>query len=101
MHLKKIRCQEVLEILRKYSGDFRKCYGVTKIGVFGSVARDRATTASDVDIVVEMESSDLFYLVHIKEILESELHCAVDIVHYRSRMNTFLKNEINRGAVYA
>ncbi|MEW6291410.1 MAG: nucleotidyltransferase domain-containing protein, partial [Thermodesulfobacteriota bacterium] len=30
-------------------------YGVTRIGVFGSVARGEASAESDVDIVVEME----------------------------------------------
>ena len=101
MGSRRIRCQDVLAILRKNSDDFKTLYGVTKIGVFGSVARDQATPGSDVDIVVEMDVPDLFYLVHIKQKLESDLHCSVDIVHYRKRMNAFLKNEINREAVYA
>lgn len=42
----------------------------------------------------------VFYLVHIKEALEEALHCPVDIVHYRKRMNTFLKKRINEEAVY-
>lgn len=64
-------------------------YGVIRLGIFGSVARGDVTAASDVDMVVEMENPDLFYMVHIKEDLEKALRCPVDIVHYRARMNNF------------
>ena len=73
---------------------------MTKLGIFGSVARDEASDVSDVDVVVEMQKPDLFYMVHIKEELEDVLHCPVDIVHYRKKMNDLLKNRINRYVVY-
>jgi len=40
-------------------------YGVTKIGIFGSLARDQAGHDSDIDIVVEMYP-DLFRRVCLK-----------------------------------
>lgn len=89
-----------LETLKKYKNDFEKQYGVTKIGIFGSVARDEAKDESDVDIVVEMGKPDLFYMVHIKETLEKEFQRPVDIIHNRDKMNTFLKERINMEAVY-
>jgi predicted nucleotidyltransferase len=89
-----------LDALRKYKSDFEKQYGVTKIGIFGSVARDEAKVDSDVDIVVEMQKPDLFYMVHIKETLENEFHRPVDIVHYRDKMNVYLKERIHSEAVY-
>lgn len=51
--------------------------------------------------MVKMLKPDLYYMVHIKEKLEETLHTHVDIIHYRERMNTFLKKRINREAVYA
>jgi uncharacterized protein len=66
----------------------------------GSIARDEATKSSDVDMVVKMRDPDLFSLVHIKETLEYAFHGWVNIVHYRDRMNAFLKNRIDRDAVY-
>ncbi len=89
-----------LKTLKKYKNDFEKQYGVTRIGIFGSIARDEAKDESDVDIVVEMKKPDLFYMVHIKETLEYEFQRPVDIVHYRDKMNTFLKERINMEAVY-
>ncbi len=89
-----------LDALKKHKNDFETQYGVTRIGIFGSVARDEAKSGSDVDIVVEMKKPDLFYMVHMKEILENELQRPVDIVHYRDKMNGYLKERIQAEAVY-
>jgi len=92
--------EEVLRILGLHKDELASRYGVTRLGIFGSMARDEAAEASDVDVVIEMQKPDLFYMVHIKETLEEALHCPVDIVHYRKRMNSFLKKRINEEAVY-
>jgi len=55
---------------------------------------------SDIDIVVELNKPDLFYLVDIKQDLEEKFHRPVDIVRYRDRMNAFLKKRIDKEAVY-
>lgn len=91
----------VLETLKRHKDDFEERYGVTRIGIFGSVARDEAKDESDIDIVVEMKKPDLFYMVHIKETLEKDFQRPVDIVHFRDKMNLFLRERINREAVYA
>ena len=96
----KIRRAEVLEILQQHKHELAEKYGVTRIGIFGSVARDEATETSDVDVVVEMIKPDLFFMVHIKDLLEAVIHCHVDIVRYRDRMNAFLKHRIDKEAVY-
>ncbi len=87
-------------MLRRYKREFDRRYGVTALGVFGSIAHDEGTKFSDVDVVVKMREPDLFSLVHIKETLEDAFHGRVDIVHYRDRMNVFLKYRIDRDAVY-
>ncbi len=96
----KLHRTEVLRILGLHKKDLASRYGVTRLGIFGSLARDEATDVSDIDVVVEMQKPDLFYMVHIKKDLEDALHCPVDIVHYRKRMNTFLTKRINKDAVY-
>lgn len=91
---------KVLEVLRQIKPSLQEKYGVTRLGVFGSVARDEATENSDVDVVMEMEQPNLFMRVHIKEELEEALDKPVDVIRYRERMNTFLKTRIDREAVY-
>lgn len=97
---KKIQRAEVLRVLGLYKDEFAVRYGITRMGIFGSIARDKGAEVSDVDIVLEMEKPDLFYMVHIKEELEEALRCPVDIVHFRKRMNKFLKKRIVDEAVY-
>jgi predicted nucleotidyltransferase len=75
-------------------------YGITSLGLFGSFARGEASELSDVDIVVTTKTPDLFNLVHIKEDLEERLKRSVDIVRFRNKMNPFLKNRIEKEAVY-
>jgi predicted nucleotidyltransferase len=96
-----MRREEALKILREHKQELAERYGVTRIGIFGSVARDEATEGSDMDVVVEMARPDLFFMVHIKKILESAMHCRVDLVHYPDRINAFLRRRIDEEAVYA
>lgn len=91
---------QVLDILRKMKPVLQEKYGVTHLGIFGSVARDEATERSDVDVVFEIEQPNLFTSVNIKEDLEAELNIPVDLIHYRERMNSYLKARIEREAVY-
>jgi predicted nucleotidyltransferase len=91
---------KILAILKGSTPVLLKKYGVTRIGIFGSVARDDASEESDVDIVYEMSRPNLFTVVHLKAELENILHCSVDLVRYRERMNPFLKKRIENEGVY-
>ena len=101
MNDKILQKEEVLNRLKKCKKPLKKKYGVTKIGIFGSVARGEASNLSDVDIVLEMEQPHLFKMVHIKNELEELLCLNVDLVRYRKSMNPFLKKRIDRDACYA
>ena len=58
------------------------------------------TKNSDIDVVVELIEPDLFSLIGIKQHLQEQFHCQVDIVRYRDKMNAFLKRRIDEEAVY-
>jgi hypothetical protein len=90
----------VLHELGKRKSEFELRYGVTRLGIFGSVARGEMRDDSDVDVVVEMREPDLFFLVHIQETLEQDLKRSVDVIRYRPRMNKYLKARIDREALY-
>jgi len=91
--------ENTLAVLRKLKPSLEERFGIIRLGVFGSVARNEADKDSDVDIVVEMPP-DLYAMVHAKEQLEKALHAPVDLVRYRSRMNSLLKERIEQEAVY-
>ena len=72
-----------IEIIRKKILPILKREGVSRAGIFGSVARGEATAKSDVDILVRLPRSfDLFDLVRIKNNLEKTLDRKVDLVEY-------------------
>ncbi len=92
---------QLLDILREYKNKVSEKYGILEIGIFGSVARNESTEKSDVDVVIRIRKPDLFMLAGIKNDLEERLNRPVDIVTYRETMNQFLKERIDRGAIYA
>jgi predicted nucleotidyltransferase len=91
---------EILHILKKYKKNYHKKYQFSKIGIFGSAARSTAGRESDIDIVIEQSKPDLFLLGTIKTDLEKEFACKVDIIRLRKEMNAFLKDRIDREAIY-
>jgi len=91
---------EILNILHDYKKKHQEEYRFARIGIFGSVAKGISDEKSDVDIVVEQKEPDLFILGCIKTDLEKEFGKKVDIVRFRKEMDSFLKNRIEKEAVY-
>jgi len=92
--------ETILNELLKMKPDLARRYGVTKLGIFGSLARNEIHDNSDIDVVLEMREPNLFYMVHIKEALEEYFQTPVDVIRYRKLMNKYLKARIDREAVY-
>ncbi len=91
---------DYIQILRKYLSAKADTYGISRIGIFGSVARNEQSEDSDVDVCVEMKKPDLFSMVHIKEELQELFGKPVDIVRLRSNMNPMLLSRIQRDGIY-
>jgi len=73
--------QQVLDTLRLLKPDLIERFGVTRLALFGSSARDEAGENSDVDIVVafdEPATSRKYFGVQF--LLEDQLGCPVDLV---------------------
>ncbi|WP_163329310.1 nucleotidyltransferase family protein [Desulfurobacterium thermolithotrophum] len=90
----------ILQSLRRYKSLLENKYGVSKLGVFGSVARGEIKETSDVDVVIEIRNADPFILLDIKEELTKLLGCKVDLIRLRKNMNRFLKKRIEKEAIY-
>jgi uncharacterized protein len=91
--------KKVFDTLSKVFPELKQKYGISKIGVFGSVARSQDNIESDVDIIVEMHP-DLFKRICLKNELESILGKKVDVVRYWKGMNKFLKQRIDQEGLY-
>ena len=90
----------ILNELKNLKPELSRRYGVSRLGLFGSFAKNTARETSDIDVVVELDDPDLFSLVHIKELLEEDFQRSVDLIPYSPLMNAFLKGRIQSEAIY-
>jgi predicted nucleotidyltransferase len=94
---------QVLKTIAQHREKLAREFGVKSLALFGSVVRDEATPASDVDLLVEFDgrSVGLFHLSRTQHFLESILGVSkVDLV-LRDGIKPALKERILREAVYA
>ncbi|SLM30145.1 DNA polymerase, beta domain protein region [Desulfamplus magnetovallimortis] len=90
----------IIKELSLYKKQNLNKYQIKKIGIFGSASKDCMNEQSDIDIVVELEKPELFYMIGIKQDLEATFNMPIDIVRYRDKMNDALKRRINLEAIY-
>ena len=90
----------ILDYIKAHKIFFKREFKVKKIGLFGSFSRDEEDDNSDIDIVVELEKPDMFYLIGIKQTLEEKFNKKVDVVRIRDKMNEVLKDKIMREVIY-
>ena len=91
---------EILQLLKRYKPTAQTKYGMTKIGIFGSVARGEQKEDSDVDVCYEGEAPSFLTLDMIQSELEELLGSKVDIVRVRDNMNSLLRQRILREGIY-
>jgi len=94
---------EALAILRTAAPELRARFGVSRLGLFGSVARDEAGPDSDVDLVAEFDvgaTLSAFGLLELEARL-SELLGRPARIAALSRMNKVLRASVDRDLVYA
>ena len=91
---------EIIQVLKEFKEKYAEQYDIQVLGIFGSIARGETKSDSDVDVVVKMKRQDLFKMIGIKQDLEEILYVPVDVVSYREKMNLFLKNRIDKEAIY-
>ncbi len=70
----------VIQILRQQKAELARQFGVKSLLLFGSIARDTATSVSDVDLLVEFSRPvGYFGLFALQDHLEKLLGCPVDV----------------------
>jgi len=90
---------DVLRLLEENLDEIRG-FGVRRLGLFGSSARNAATESSDLDFVVEFERKSFDAYMELKFFLEELFSCRVDLV-IASAIKPGLKEIIQRETVYA
>ena len=94
--------QQIITILKDQK-DLLNRYGVRKIYLFGSSARNEANAASDVDLIVEFDPQariGLFRFSQLRQELSELLNCNVDLTT-PDALHQDLKTDILKEAVHA
>ena len=91
---------EILLLLAQFKPHATEKYGLTRLGVFGSVARGEQKDDSDVDICYEGNALSLLTIDMLQSELEILLGSKVDTVRVRPNMNPTLLNRIRKEGVY-
>ena len=93
---------KITELLEKKKEGILKIaahYGVVRIRLFGSAAKDEANEASDIDFLVAFEPGrSLLDLIGFKQDVESLLGKKVDVVSEKG-VSPYLRDQIFGGAI--
>jgi hypothetical protein len=90
---------DVIKILEANREALRS-FGVIKIGLFGSCVRGEEGAESDLDFVVQLETSSFDAYMDLKYFLEGLFNCPVDLV-LEETIKPRLRPTIMKEAVYA
>jgi len=93
--------QEIRDILRQHKSELADEFGVSEIGIFGSVVRGEACDDSDVDVLVEFDKPvTLFGFIDLEYYLQQLLDVKkVDLVQ-KSGLKRYIGSHILREVQY-
>ncbi len=94
--------KEILDFLQTNHKYLLKKYHITKIGLFGSFARDEQTKNSDVDLLIELEDgvSNIHDLkISLKNYLSQAFNRSVDIAREKY-LKPYAKEFILKDIIY-
>lgn len=92
--------KEYIELLRKYYQNNARKYGILRMALFGSAARDEMKEDSDIDVAYEGEANILLRC-RMKQELEALLDCKVDIIRLRKKPDdTGFEKNILKDLIY-
>ena len=75
------KLDDLRKILQAHKEELNRKYGVSEIGIFGSYVKNEQNDASDVDILIDFNTSiDLLTFVNLKNYLSDLLKVNVDLV---------------------
>ena len=96
----KLNKDHIVAFLRANKTDLRRKFGVTKIALFGSYARDEQKTTSDIDLLIDMKVYDFNKRLDLRDYLEAQFQCKVDIGYFSS-VRKYIMRLIEKDLIYA
>ncbi len=98
-----IETNEILLFLKQNKTIFKENFNYTKIGLFGSYARNEQTEESDIDIIIDYEPNTDNLLdkeIEVKKIIRHKFNKKVDIC-YEKWIKPIFKQVVLNETIYA
>ena len=92
--------EEILQMLKSKKEIISNQFSVSKIGLFGSYAKDKQTSKSDIDFYVEFHKKSFDNLSGLWVFLEELFNKEVDIVHKHKNSNSVMLNRIEQEVIF-
>ncbi|MCB0586526.1 MAG: nucleotidyltransferase domain-containing protein [Phaeodactylibacter sp.] len=94
--------KEILDFIRREKENLLRKYHLTKIGLFGSFARDEQKAGSDIDLIVEFEpgTENLYEIKEeIRKVFQEQFHSKVDVCREKY-IKPYYKEQILEDAIF-
>lgn len=98
--IKQLSKEDIISFLKKNKPYIEKEFGVTKIALFGSYARDEQKKSSDIDLLIEMPSHEFMKRMELQRFLEETFGKKVDVGYFES-VRLAIKRNIEEDLIYA
>ena len=92
--------ETVLSLLKVYYLYNKASLGIERIGLFGSFARNEADAGSDIDILISLETPDLYKYYTISQQLETVFVRKIDLVSAKSHFQEGFLESIEKDLIY-
>ena len=92
--------EEILTILDHTKPELERCFGVRRIGLYGSYAHGTQTESSDIDLIVELKEPKFDALAGLYIYMEQVLGREVDIRRLSQKIDTPFMRRIESEALF-
>ncbi|MBO4566834.1 MAG: nucleotidyltransferase domain-containing protein [Bacteroidales bacterium] len=90
----------ILSLLKVYYLCNKDKYGIERIGLFGSFARNEAGPESDVDIVISLNRPNLLTYSIIAHQLETVFKRSVDLISDKAQLKASFRSNLEKEVIY-
>jgi len=92
--------EDILIKLKSNHNYIKQNFGVDKIGLFGSYAKNKNTDNSDIDIYVEFKNKTFDNIAGLWNYLENLYNKKIDLIHKHKRANKVILSNIQKEVIY-
>ena len=91
---------QILSMLKVYYLCNKNAFGIERIGLFGSFARNEGRADSDIDIIITLSKPDLLQYSAITNQLETVFGRHVDLISSKAIVSESFKAQLDKEAIY-